>query len=391
MDNIFSLFIVKIVVICYNTLERSDIMSLTAGIVGLPNVGKSTLFNAITKKNILAANYPFATIDPNVGVVTVPDKRVEVLENMYVPERTIPTTYEFTDIAGLVKGASTGEGLGNKFLSHIREVDAVVEVVRCFDDKNIIHVDGDVDPIRDIEVINVELIMSDLEIIDNRISRIGKKAEMTKDKQELLEINTLKKIKSNLEQNIPVRKINLEEEELEVIKSFNLITAKPIIYVANVSEDDIISGGNDYYNKVCEYAKAEKSETVMICAKIESELAELNDDDKIAFLQDLGIPESGLDQLIKKTYSLLGLATFFTAGSDEVRAWTFKKGMKAPQCAGIIHTDFEKGFIKAEIMSYDDLVKYGSEKEVKENGKMRLEGKDYLMQDGDICYFRFNV
>ena len=391
MDNIFSLFIVKIVVICYNTLERSDIMSLTAGIVGLPNVGKSTLFNAITKKNILAANYPFATIDPNVGVVTVPDKRVEVLENMYVPERTIPTTYEFTDIAGLVKGASTGEGLGNKFLSHIREVDAVVEVVRCFDDKNIIHVDGDVDPIRDIEVINVELIMSDLEIIDNRISRIGKKAEMTKDKQELLEINTLRKIKSNLEQNIPVRKINLEEEELEVIKSFNLITAKPIIYVANVSEDDIISGGNDYYNKVCEYAKAEKSETVMICAKIESELAELNDDDKIAFLQDLGIPESGLDQLIKKTYSLLGLATFFTAGSDEVRAWTFKKGMKAPQCAGIIHTDFEKGFIKAEIMSYDDLVKYGSEKEVKENGKMRLEGKDYLMQDGDICYFRFNV
>ena len=375
-------------------------MSLTAGIVGLPNVGKSTLFNAITKKNILAANYPFATIDPNVGVVVVPDKRVEVLEEMYIPERVVPTTYEFTDIAGLVKGASTGEGLGNKFLSHIREVDAVVEVVRCFDDKNIIHVDNSVDPIRDIEVINVELIMSDLEIIDGRINRIGKKAEMTKDKKELLEINTLKKIKTNLEQNIPVRKIDLDEDELEVIKSFNLITLKPIIYVANVNEDDvavgdseedILNGGNDYYKRVCEYAKSENSEVVMICAKIESELAELNDDDKKAFLNELGIAESGLDQLIKKTYSLLGLATFFTAGSDEVKAWTFRKGMKAPQCAGIIHTDFERGFIRAEVMSYDDLVKYGSEKDVKDNGKMRLEGKEYLMQDGDICYFRFNV
>jgi len=366
-------------------------MSLTAGIVGLPNVGKSTLFNAITKKNILAANYPFATIDPNVGVVVVPDKRVGVLEEMYIPERTIPTTYEFTDIAGLVKGASNGEGLGNKFLSHIREVDAVVEVVRCFDDKNIIHVDNSVDPIRDIEVINVELVMSDLEIIENRINRIGKKADMTKDKKELLEINTLKKIKVNLEQNIPVRKIELDEDELEVIKSFSLITAKPIIYVANVSEDDIINGGNDYYNKVVEYAKNENSEVVMICAKIESELAELNDDDKKVFLNDLGINEAGLDQLIKKTYSLLGLATFFTAGSDEVKAWTFKKGMKAPQCAGIIHSDFERGFIRAEVMSYDDLVKYGSEKDVKDNGKMRLEGKEYLMQDGDICYFRFNV
>ena len=366
-------------------------MSLTAGIVGLPNVGKSTLFNAITKKNILAANYPFATIDPNVGVVTVPDKRVTVLEEMYMPERTIPTTYEFTDIAGLVKGASQGEGLGNKFLSHIREVDAVVEVVRCFDDNNIIHVDNSVDPIRDIEVINVELVMSDLEIIENRINRIGKKADMTKDKKELLEIATLRKIKDNLFQNIPVRKMDLSLEELEVIKSFNLITAKPIIYVANVSEDDIINGGNNYYDKVCEYAKNENSEVVLICAKIESELAELNDVDKANFLHDLGILESGLDQLIKKTYSLLGLATFFTTGADEVRAWTFRKGMKAPECAGIIHTDFERGFIRAEVMSYDDLVRYGSEKEVKDNGRMRLEGKEYLMQDGDICYFRFNV
>ena len=366
-------------------------MSLTAGIVGLPNVGKSTLFNAITKKNILAANYPFATIDPNVGVVTVPDKRVEKLEEMYIPTRTIPTTYEFTDIAGLVKGASQGEGLGNKFLSHIREVDAIVEVVRCFDDKNIIHVENSVDPIRDIEVVNVELIMSDLEIIDGRLNRLGKKVEMTKDKKELLEINTLKKIKTNLEQNIPVRKISLDEEELEVIKSYNLITLKPIIYVANVSEEDILNGGNDYYKQVVEYAKNEKSEVLMICAKIESELVELNDDDKKAFLNDLGIKESGLDQLIKKTYSLLGLATFFTVGADEVRAWTFKKGMKAPECAGIIHTDFQKGFIRAEVMSYDDLIKYGSEKDVKEHGKARLEGKDYLMQDGDICYFRFNV
>ena len=366
-------------------------MSLTAGIVGLPNVGKSTLFNAITNQKILAENYPFATIEPNVGVVTVPDPRMDRLKEMYEPNRFIPTAYEFTDIAGLVKGASQGEGLGNKFLSHIRETDAIVEVVRCFDDNNIIHVDNSVDPIRDIEIINVELVLSDLEIIDNRIGKLGKKIEMTKDKKELLEIGALRKIKDGLEKNIPVRKIELSLEELDVIKSFNLITLKPIIYVANVSEDDIINGGNDYYKRVCEYAKGENSEVVMICAKIESELAELNDDDKEVFLNDLGILESGLDQLIKKTYSLLGLATFFTAGSDEVRAWTFKKGMKAPQCAGIIHTDFERGFIKAEIMSYDDLVKYGDEKSVKDNGKVRLEGKEYLMQDGDICYFRFNV
>ena len=366
-------------------------MSLTAGIVGLPNVGKSTLFNAITKKNILIANYPFATIDPNVGVVIVPDKRVSVLEEMYHPERCIPTVYEFTDIAGLVKGASSGEGLGNKFLSHIREVDAIVEVVRCFDDGNVIHVDGNIDPIRDIEIINVELIMSDLEIVENRLNRIGKKAEMTKDKKELLEICTLKKIKEALLQNIPVRKIKLDDEELDAIKSYNLITLKPMIYVANVSEEDILAGGNSYYERVCNYAKEENSEVVMICAKIESELAELNDDERLVFLKELGIEESGLDQLIKKTYSLLGLATFFTVGTDEVKAWTFRNGMKAPQCAGIIHTDFERGFIRAEVTSYDDLIKYGSEKEAKDNGKVRLEGKEYLMQDGDICYFRFNV
>ena len=366
-------------------------MSLTAGIVGLPNVGKSTLFNAITKKNILIANYPFATIDPNVGVVVVPDERVNVLENMYKPERCIPTVYEFTDIAGLVKGASSGEGLGNKFLSHIREVDAIVEVVRCFDDGNVIHVDGNIDPIRDIEIINVELIMSDLEIVENRLNRIGKKAEMTKDKKELLEIGALRKIKEGLLQNIPVRKIDLDEEELEAIKSYNLITLKPMIYVANVSEEDIMNGGNSYYERVVDYAKEENSEVVMICAKIESELAELSDEEKVEFLSELGIEESGMDQLIRKTYSLLGLATFFTVGTDEVKAWTFRKGMKAPQCAGIIHTDFERGFIRAEVTSYDDLIKYGSEKDAKDNGKVRLEGKEYLMQDGDICYFRFNV
>ena len=365
-------------------------MSLTAGIVGLPNVGKSTLFNAITKKNILAANYPFATIDPNVGVVTVPDKRVEVLENMYLPERTIPTTYEFTDIAGLVKGASTGEGLGNKFLSHIRQVDAIVEVVRCFDDNNIIHVDGSVDPIRDIEVINVELVLSDLEIITSRIGKIGKKAMTTKNKDDVKEIQLLEKIKVALEKNIPVRKLGLNDDEKKIISSFNLITLKPIIYALNVSEDDIVNG-NEYTNRVFEYAKNEGSEVVIISAKIESELAELDDDEKMLFLNELGITSSGLDKLIDKTYKLLGLATFFTVGSDEVRAWTFKKGMKAPECAGIIHSDFERGFIKAEVMSYDDLVKEGSELKVREAGRARIEGKEYVMQDGDICHFRFNV
>lgn len=365
-------------------------MSLTAGIVGLPNVGKSTLFNAITKKNILAANYPFATIDPNVGVVTVPDKRVAVLENMYMPERTIPTTYEFTDIAGLVKGASTGEGLGNKFLSHIRQVDAIVEVVRCFDDENIIHVDGSVDPIRDIEVINVELVLSDLEIITSRIGKIGKKAMTTKNKDDVKEIQLLEKIKVALEKNIPVRKLGLNDDEKKIISSFNLITLKPIIYALNVSEDDIVNG-NEYTNRVFEYAKNEASEVVIISAKIESELAELDDDEKMLFLNELGITSSGLDKLIDKTYKLLGLATFFTVGSDEVRAWTFKKGMKAPECAGIIHSDFERGFIKAEVMSYDDLVREGSELKVREAGRARIEGKEYVMQDGDICHFRFNV
>ena len=365
-------------------------MSLTAGIVGLPNVGKSTLFNAITKKSILMANYPFATIDPNVGVVIVPDERIDVLKNMYNPERVIPTTYEFTDIAGLVKGASNGEGLGNKFLSHIREVDAVVEVVRCFDDENIIHVDGSVDPIRDIEVINVELVLSDLEIVTSRINRIGKKSMTTKNKDDVKEIELLERIKEALESNIPVRKLGLDEEEKKLISSFNLITLKPIIYALNVEDNDI-NTGNNYTKLVEDYAKKEGSETAIICAKLESELSELDEEEKKLFLDDLGIKESGVERLINKTYDLLGLATFFTVGKDEVRAWTFKKGSKAPECAGIIHSDFEKGFIKAEVMSYNDLVNAGSELKVRELGKARIEGKEYIMQDGDICHFRFNV
>lgn len=365
-------------------------MSLKAGIVGLPNVGKSTLFNAITKKNILAANYPFATIDPNVGVVIVPDKRMNNLISMYNPKREVPTTYEFTDIAGLVKGASKGEGLGNKFLSHIREVDAIVEVVRCFDDNNIIHVDGSVDPIRDIEVINVELVLSDLEIITSRINKIGKKAMTTKAKDDIKEIELLEKIKDALEKNIPIRKLNLDLEEKKIISSFNLITLKPIIYALNVN-DESVNEGNNYTKIVTEYAKNEGSEVVIISAKLESELSELDDEEKNMFLKDIGVCESGLDKLIKKTYELLGLATFFTVGTDEVRAWTFKKGMKAPECAGIIHSDFERGFIKAEVISYDDLISCCSEIKVRENGKARIEGKEYLMQDGDICHFRFNV
>ena len=366
-------------------------MALKAGIVGLPNVGKSTLFNAITKKNILAANYPFATIEPNVGVVVVPDERLTTLNNLYKPKSLVPTTFEFTDIAGLVKGASTGEGLGNKFLSHIREVDAIVEVVRCFDDKQITHVEGKIDPIRDIEIINVELILSDLEIIQNRINKIGKKADMTKDKEVILEVNTLKKCEQALLENIPLRKLEFEEDELNVIKNFNLITLKPIIYAANVSEEDAAANENQYTKLVEEYAQKENSLVITMCAKVESELSELEDEDKKTFLLELGIKESGLDKLITATYKLLGLETFFTAGTDEVRAWTFKKGMKAPECAGIIHTDFQKGFIKAEVMSYEDLVEYNDEKAVKEAGKLRLEGKEYLMKDGDIWYFRFNV
>jgi len=366
-------------------------MSLKAGIVGLPNVGKSTLFNAITKKHILAANYPFATIEPNVGVVTVPDTRLDYLVSIFNPKSIVPTTFEFIDIAGLVSGASKGEGLGNKFLSHIREVDAIVHVVRCFEDENVTHVEGKTDPIRDVEIINTELILADLEIAENRLGKIEKKAETTKDKESIFEVNLLRKIKKSLEKEIPLRLVDFTDDELLFIKNFSFITLKKVIYIANVDEISASVGDNDYSIKLKEYASKENSSVIVMCAKLESDLADLENEEKIKFLEDIGITNSGLDKLIFATYNLLGLATFFTSGADECRAWTFKKGMKAPECAGIIHTDFEKGFIKAEVMSFNDLQEVGSELKVKENGKLRLEGKDYLMQDGDICYFRFNV
>ena len=365
-------------------------MGLKAGIVGLPNVGKSTLFNAITKKNILAANYPFATIEPNVGVVFVPDERLDFLNNLYEPKRLVPTSFEFIDIAGLVQGASKGEGLGNKFLSHIREVDAIVEVVRCFDDKNITHVTGTTDPIRDIDIINVELILADLEIAQSRLDKIQKKAETTKDKALLMESSVLVKIKEALEKNIPLRKLEFSEDELVLIKNFNFITLMPIIYVANIKENEI-NNDNQYVNDLKEFAAKDKAGVVVMCCKLEAELAGFDSEEREMLLEDAGIDKSGLDSLIFETYSLLGLKTFFTTGKDEVKAWTFKTGMKAPQCAGIIHSDFERGFIRAEVMSYSDLYEHKDEKKVQEAGKLRIEGKDYIMQDGDICYFRFNV
>ena len=364
-------------------------MSLKAGIVGLPNVGKSTLFNAITKKEILIANYPFATIDPNVGVVNVPDDRLQKLAELYNPREVKPAAFEFVDIAGIVKGASEGEGLGNKFLSHIREVDAICEVVRCFENKEITHVEGSVDPIRDVEIINLELALADLEIVSNRLDKIRKKAQTTKEKETLIELSALEKSKEALEKNIPLRLIKYDDEELVSLKSFNLLTLKPHIYMANVSEDDILED-NDYVKTLTEYAMKENSKVIKVSAKIESELAELEDEDKNEMLRDLGIEKSGLDKLVETTYALLGLKTYFTAGEPEVRAWTYKNGMNAKECAGIIHSDFEKGFIKAEVISYDDLIELGSEQKVKDCGKLRLEGKDYLMQDGDICHFRFN-
>ena len=363
-------------------------MGLKAGIVGLPNVGKSTLFNAITKKNVLAANYPFATIEPNVGVVELPDERMTFLKEMYQPRSFVPTAFEFIDIAGLVAGASKGEGLGNKFLSHIREVDAICEVVRCFEDSNITHVSGKVDPVRDVDIINVELMLADLEIIYNRINKIGKKAALSTDKEVKAESLLLEKLKDALENEMALRDLVLDEEETKKAKSYNLLTIKPIIYVANVTEEDLIKGTNFYVEKLQEYVH---DDVIVMCAKIESELADLSDEERLLFLNELGIKKSGLDSLIKKTYRKLGLETFFTAGADEVRAWTFVRGTKAPKCAGIIHSDIERGFIRAEVMSFNDLKEYGSEKKAQEAGKLRIEGKEYVMQDGDIVYVRFNV
>ncbi|MBP3853213.1 MAG: redox-regulated ATPase YchF [Erysipelotrichaceae bacterium] len=367
-------------------------MPLTAGIVGLPNVGKSTLFNAITNSQVEAANYPFATIAPNVGVVEVPDARIDRLVELFSPKKTIYTTFEFTDIAGLVKGASKGEGLGNQFLSNIRLTDAICHVVRCFDDENITHVENTIDPIRDVEIINLELMMADLQTVENRIAKVQRKAKTTKDKEAQAELTLLEKVREALEKEQPVRSLELDDEEEKILKNFSLLTKKPVIYVANMDEEGIVQPqANSYYQALNQMAQKENAQVVALCAKIEEELSGLDTEEKTMFLQDLGLPASGLDQLIQKAYTVLDLCTFLTAGEDECRAWTFTKGMKAPECAGIIHTDFQRGFIRAEIYRFEDIDALGSEQAVKEAGKLRSEGKEYVMEDGDVVHFRFNV
>ena len=372
--------------------ERKD-RAMQLGIVGLPNVGKSTLFNSLTKAGAESANYPFCTIDPNVGVVTVPDERLNVLGEMYHTKKIIPAAIEFVDIAGLVKGASKGEGLGNQFLANIREVDAIVHVVRCFEDSNIVHVDGSIDPLRDIETINLELIFSDLEILERRISKAVRAAR--NDKTIAKELALMERIKAHLEDGKMAKSFDdiNDEDEQQWLESYNLLTYKPVIFAANVAEDDLADDGasNAGVQAVREYAKREDCEVFVVCAEIEQEIAELDDDEKSMFLEELGLKESGLEKLIKASYSLLGLISYLTAGEPEVRAWTIKKGTKAPQAAGKIHSDFERGFIRAEIVSYDDLMACGTYNAAKEKGLVRLEGKDYVVQDGDIILFRFNV